>query len=248
MINFYYYDGQIRKYLLQVTNVFAGLQVQTGKGTCGEAEMMTVPISLGSRDRVVAAIGAGNTQNKPFSLPQMALSMTGLNMAPHRHGIGVIDRKTYLPDGGIYPDDLRVAERVMPIPYIMTCELSIYASNQQQMHQILEQLMMMFDPVLQIQMNDVAFDWTKITTVELTGMTNEENYPPGGDRRIILWSLAFEIPIYISAPMDIKNEIVRSITIRMGDTAGLQFNEFDENGQSIPVAPGFSFGNTTITG
>jgi hypothetical protein len=248
MLTEYFYEGQLRSYLLQFCNIFTGLQVKTGKGECGVEEMMTVPISIGSRDRVVAAIQAGNTQNKPFAVPAMVGNMTAVALSPNRKGVGVVDRRTYLPQGGIYPDDLKSATRIMPIPYIMSTELSIYASNTQQMHQILEQLLMLFDPILQIQTSDAALDWTKITTVELTGLNNEENYPPAGDRRLIMWTLSFDIPIYISAPVDIKDEIVRKIVIRLGDLDKFQINEYDDQGNMVPFEAGGEYGTITVTG
>lgn len=246
MIDFYFFDGQIRRYLLQFCHIFTGLKVKTG--ITADSEFITVPISIGSRDRVVAAIMAGNTQNRPFTLPAMSVSMSSLALAPARKGVGVVDRKTFLPAGGVYPDDLRTSVRVMPIPYVMTVELSIYASNTLQLHQILEQILMLFDPVLQIQTSDSAFDWTKITSVELTSINNEENFPAGGDKRILQWSLSFDIPIYISAPIDIKDDIVRKIFIQVGDLEGLQINEYDEDGNLVPFADGHNYGTIIIDG
>lgn len=219
---------------MQFCNIFSGLKVQTGKGECDEPEFITVPITIGSRDRVVAALQTGNTQNKTFSLPIMAANMTGLNLAPSRKGTGVVDSRVFLPAGGIYPDDLRVVNRVMPIPYTMSIELSICTSNTQQTHQVLEQLLMLFDPTLQIQTSDAAFDWTKLSSVELVGISNEENYPAGADKRIINWSLQFELPIYISAPIDIRDEVVRKIIIQIGDLTGFTVNEFNEEGELVP--------------
>ncbi len=247
MITEYFYEGQLRSYLLQFCNIFAGLRVATGKGECDEIEYMTVPISVGSKDRVVAAIQAGNTQNRPFTLPAMAASITSINLSPSRKGIGVVDRRVYLPQGGVYPEDLRTVIRVMPIPYVMGIDLSIYASNTHQLHQILEQILMLFDPVLQIQTSDAAFDWTKITTVELIGVNNEENYPPGGDRRVLQWTLNFSIPIYISAPIDIRDEMVRKIIITLGDLSGFSVNEYDEDGNLVPFDPGMEYARIEIT-
>lgn len=234
MISHYFYENQIRSYLLQFCNIFAGLRVKTGKGESGETEFITVPITIGSKDRVVAAIQAGNTQNKPFSLPVMAAYMTNISLSSTRKGIGVVDKRVFLPAGGVYPDDLKTVTRVMPIPYLMSVQLSIYASNTEQMLQILEQLLVLFDPILQIQTSDSAFDWTKITTVELVNVTNEENYPSGVDKRIIQWSLDFEIPIYISAPIDIRDDMVRKIIIQLGDLDKFEIDEFDENGNLTP--------------
>jgi hypothetical protein len=246
MINQHFYEGQMKATLLQFCNIFAGLKVSTGKNECGEIDFISVPIAVGSRDSVVAALQAGNTQNKPFSLPIMSANMTGLSMAQNRKGTGVVDRRVYLPTGGVYPNDLRTVVRVMPIPYIMNVDLSIYASNSNQMHQILEQLLMLFDPTLQIQTSDSAFDWTKIATVELVGISNEENFPPGGDRRVIVWSLQFAIPFYISVPVDIKDEMVRKIFIQLGDLDGFQINEFGDDGQMVPFEAGSSYGTTIV--
>jgi len=136
----------------------------------------------------------------------------------------------------------------MPIPYIMTIELSIYSSNTQQQHQILEQLLMIFDPAIQIQKDDSAFDWTKISVVENTGVNIEENYPPGGDRRMLISSLTFDLPIYISAPMNIKEELVRSIIIRLGDLSGFSVNEYDDDGNLVPFTVAAQYGTVTVTG
>ena len=246
MINFYYYQGQLRKYMLQFCNIFVGLKVETGKGECGEPEFITVPIRIGSKDRVVAAIEAGNTQNKPFSLPSMAAAMTALRLSPNRKGTNVTDKRSYLPEGGVWPTDIRTVTRIMPIPFIMEMELSIYASNTQQLHQMLEQILMLFDPTLQIQTNDSATDWTQITLVELTDINNEENYPAGADRRVINWTFKFSIPIYISAPMDVKDDVVRKILIRIGDLDGFVLDEYDENGNLVPFNSDSLFGTVEI--
>lgn len=248
MINHYFYDGQLRSYLLQFCNIFAGLKVATGKGECGDEEFITVPIALGSRDRVAAAIMAGNTQNKPFAVPIMAVQMTGLAMSPNRKGVGTVDRRTILPNGGIFPNDLKTVTRVMPIQYNMSVELVAYASNTQQIHQIIEQILVLFDPSIQIQTSDAALDWTKITSVELVGINNEENNPPGGDRRIINWSFNFELPIYLSIPMNVKEDLVKSIHVTIGEGSSFHVNEFDENGDLVPFDEGKILGSFTVSG
>lgn len=248
MISTYFFDSQLKRYLIQAANIFTGMQVSTGIGVCGESEMMSVPIRIGNRDKVVAALEAGNTQNKPFSIPAMALSMGTLTINPNRKGVGTVDNRVYLPAGGVYPTDLKSMKRVMPIPYIMGLELVLLASNTLQLHQILEQILILFDPVLQIQTTDVAHDWTKITTVELTGINNNENYPIGAERRVISWTLNFEMPIYISAPVDIKSEVVHRIIVRLGDLEKFTLTEFDEFGNLQPFTGDGLWATTIIDG
>jgi hypothetical protein len=235
MINHFQFSGQIRSYLLQFVSIFYGLQVQTGRGECDELEMISVPIVIGQKDRVVAALMAGNTQNRMFSLPTMSAHLASLAIAPERRKVqAFLDQRVTLPVGGVFPNDLTVVKRSMPIPYNATIELSIYTSNSLQRDQILEQILVLFNPDIQIQKSDGPFDWTKLTKVELTDISNEENYPASTDRRMIVWTLSFEVPIYLSIPMGVKDDLVRKIIIQIGDLAKMVINEVDEDGQITP--------------
>ncbi len=232
MINHFQFNGQLRAYLYQFVSIFYGLQVQTGKGECGESEMISVPIVIGQKDRVVAALMAGNTQNRMFSLPTMSAHLSNLAIAPERRKVqAFVDQRVTLPVGGVFPGDLTVVKRSMPIPYNATIELSIYASNSLQRDQILEQILVLFNPDLQIQTSDGPFDWTKITKVELTDISNEENYPASTDRRMIVWSLTFEVPIFLTIPMGVKDDLVRKVIIQIGDLGSMTIGEVDEDGQ-----------------
>lgn len=235
MINHYHFDNQIRQYLLQFISIFYGLQVQTGKGECGETQLITVPVVIGNKDRVVAAIMAGNTSNRVFGLPAMSAHLSALALAPERRRTpGMLDQRTHLKVGGVFPDDLTVVKRAMPVPYNATVELSIYTSNTQQRDQILEQILVLFNPDIQIQKSDGEFDWTRITKVELTDISNEENYPSSTERRMIVWTLTFEIPIYLSIPLGVKDDLVRKIIIQIGSLDSMLVNEVDVNGNILP--------------
>lgn len=235
MINNYWYDAQLRSYLLQFIAIFQGLQVQTGKGECDEAQFISVPCVIGNKDRVVAALHTGNTDNRMFSLPTMSVYMTGLTLAPERRKVqAYVDQRTTMKAGGVFPDDLTVVKRAMPVPYNMQLELSIWASNTQQMHQILEQVLVLFNPDIQIQKSDAPFDWTKLTKVELTDIANEENYPSSQDKRMIIWTLTFDMPIYLSVPMGVKDDLVRKIIIQIASLGDMLVNEVDENGELTP--------------
>lgn len=240
MLNNFFFDGQFKSYILQFCSIFYGLEVQSGLDECGVQTFTSVPIVVGNKDRVVAALMAGNTQNRMFSLPTMAVHLQEINIAPERRKVqAFIDQKVTLPVGGVFPNDLTVVKRAMPIPYNITLELSIYASNTLQRDQILEQILVLFNPDIQIQKSDGPFDWTKLTKVELTGISNEENYPSSSDRRFILWTLTFEMPIFLSIPMGVKDDLVRKIIIQIGDMSSMSINEVDEDGHITPFSDPF---------
>lgn len=213
----YYYNKQLRQYLLQFMAIFAGMKVSVGKLGDTDPRLISVPIKNGSSDRVVADIKAENTQNKPIRLPLFSAHLTNLSLAPQlRKGVGQTRRKSHMPTGGEFPTDIKVVRQRMPVPYIATYDLGIWASNQDQHYQMLEQILMLFDPILHIQTSDEVFDWTRLTTVELVGMGLEENIPAGADRRLIQSTLSFDVPVYISAPAEVHDKFVKDIFIRIG--------------------------------
>lgn len=215
----YYYNHQIEKYFIQFMAIFAGLQVQVGKNERSGDENKLIPVKImpGNRDRVVGWIKGRYTQNKPVFLPMMSANITGPEMAPElRKGVGTTRRESYVERGGVIPDDIKVVKQYMPVPYLLSTELSIWASNQEQRYQILEQILSMFDPDIQIQKSDAIFDWTKITKVELLNVAYEDNYPIDADRRILITTLTFALPIYLSAPANIKDEFIKDIWVRIG--------------------------------
>lgn len=237
-IRHYYYNGQLKKAIKVFANIFAGMRVRTGLNACGEVDEIEAPIRYGSTDRVASAIAARNTQNALYTLPMMSCYMTGIELAPDRmHGVNTTDRRSYLEQGGVYPDDIKSLRRVMPIPYNLQMELAIHASNTEQAYQILEQIMLLFDYDLQIQFNDAVFDWGKISKVTLTGFGNEEVYPVGTERRMLVWNLTFDFPIWISPPYEIRTEIIQSITLNISDIGGFELEEVDDDGNLVPFDP-----------
>lgn len=213
----FYYDGQIKRYLVQFMSIFSAMQVITGKRDDNEPQLIKVPIHYGNKDRVVAHILADNTQNKLLRLPIMSANLTAIDLAPElRKGVGGERRQTYMPRGEVFPDDLKTVHQLMPIPYRARAEIAIMSSNTEQKLQILEQILMIFDPSIQLQTSDALLDWTKLTTVELDNIGIEENYPTGTDRRILVTVLSFNFPIYIAAPSNIKSEYIKEIFVRIG--------------------------------
>lgn len=220
----YYYDSQLRSYMVQFMAVFAGLKVAVGENDFEkQSNLIDVPIRYGSSDRVVNAIKSDNTQNMPIRLPTMAAYMTGIQMAPDaRKGVGVVERRSYLERGMAFPSDIKVIEREQPIPYRAVFDLSIMTSNTYQHYQILEQILTLFNPIIQIQTSDDMLDWKRLTTVELENIGLEENYPAGTDTRIIQTTLSFVVPIYLAPPTVINRNYIAGIRMRL---AAIEANE-----------------------
>jgi hypothetical protein len=244
----YYYNTQLKKALIVFASIFSGMQVRTGKNACGDEEMLDVPIHYGSGDRVAQAIASGNTQNRLPTLPTMTCYMTGIEPAPDRkHGSHTMGRKTFLEQGGVYPNDVKGLTWAMPTPYNLGFELSIFTSNTDQAWQILEQIMLIFDDYdLQVQFNDTPFDYAKITKVTLDSIGNEENFPVGTDRRLISWTLNFTFYTWISPPAEIRENLINNINIKLGSLDEFRMNEVGEDGTLSDFNGNENFGDITI--
>ena len=212
----FFYDAQIERYLTQFMHIFSGLQVQTGVRGDGERKMMAVPVVYGSRDRVSAAIRANNTQNSLISVPMMSCYLKELGFDWKRNAGANNYRDTpYIPQGGIFPQDVKTIHQARPSPYTMHVEVLLYTSNQEQHMQILEQIMVYFNPTLEIQTSDASHDWTKIVSVDLMDIRFNENYAAETQGRLIQTALTFEVPVWISSPTSIRNNLVKDIFLRI---------------------------------
>jgi hypothetical protein len=96
-------------------------------------------------------------------------------------------------------------ERLMPVPYKLTINLDIWTSNTNQKLQILEQILVLFNPALEIQSTDNYIDWTSMTVCNLERVNwSSRTIPIGTDNPIDVATLTFSIPIWISSPAKVK--------------------------------------------
>lgn len=214
----YFYFGQFKKHILQFCEVFRGIEVQTGISSNNEIKTIEVPIVYGAMDKVVAAILANNTQNLPLRLPTMAAYLNNINMASELFvGTDTTKDVAYTPRGGVFPDDVKTFSQIRPIPYKLNLDLHICTSNMEQMLQILEQILILFNPSLQIQTSDKLYDGGRIKDITLVGITNNENFPLGTDKRTITYSLNFETTVYLTAPVQLRNDRIQQIRLRLNN-------------------------------
>lgn len=229
----YYFDAQLKRYATQFMAIFAELKVKVGASADQPARLINCPVIWGSRDKVVAWIKGEQTQNKPLRLPAMSAFLRSLAMAADKKkGIGMTRRQTVaLNNGQPFPNNVGVYRQIQPIPYRAVFELSVFASNALQHHQIMEQLLILFDPAVQLQTSDDPLDMTQITQVELTNINWEENFPAGADRRIIQSVLFFEVIIYLSGPANFRQNYIQNVKIRLA---------------VVPTATNFSDSNSIL--
>jgi hypothetical protein len=226
----HFYDAQIRRYLTQLVRMFSNFTYKDGKGT-----LVQVPVMYGDLTRQVASILRDNSENKIPSAPRMAVYITGLDLDRTRTSDSSyvnklnIRERSYDADGNEYlksEGKNYTVERLMPTPYTLQVNVDIWSTNTDQKLQLLEQILTLFNPSLEIQTTDNYVDWTSLSAVMLENVTfSSRSIPTGTESEIDVATLGFSTPIYLSAPAKVKKlgVITNIITAIFADN-GLEIN------------------------
>ena len=230
----FFYDEQIRRFLLQYIRAFSNFQVEYGKDRNGNTTLLTVPVKYGDSTRMVSSILRENSENKIIPTPMISCYITGLTYNPERRQDPTfVDKKhirmrkfdintnTYNTQQG----NAFTIERLMPVPYTLQMATDIWTSNTNQKLQLMEQILVLFNPALEIQSTDNYLDWTSLSYIELQQVQfSNRSVPVGVDEQIDIATLSFTVPIYLTAPAKVKklgviNKIVASIFDDQGGIA-----------------------------
>lgn len=205
----HFYDGQIRRYITQLVRMMSGFSYKDSS-----QDINVVPVMYGDLTRQVGSILRDNSENKIPTAPRMALYVTSLELdtsrladASYVNKVNIREREfdqagnEYLnTEGKNY-----TVERLMPTPYTLTVSVDIWSTNTDQKLQILEQILMLFNPSLELQTTDNYLDWTSLTAVYLNSIAwSSRTIPAGTESEIDVSTLEFTTPIWVAPPAKVK--------------------------------------------
>ena len=229
----FFYDEQIRRFLLQFTRIFSGFQVEYANENDGvnAAALIRVPVRYGDATRNAQTIIQENSRNSLPSTPLMTFYITGLDYEQSRmqepYFVSKVNvrQRTYEPSTETYETtqgNAFTVERLMPVPFKLTINLDIWTSNTNQKLQLLEQILTLFNPSLEIQSTDNFIDWTSLSTMYLDRTVwTSRSIPIGTENPIDVATLTFSMPIWISSPAKVKKlGVVERIVASMYDAQG----------------------------
>ena len=229
----FFYDEQIRRFLLQFTRIFSGFQVEYGRDTTNPNQyaLLRVPVRYGDASRNAQTIIQENSANSLPSSPLMTFYIAGLDydrprmQEPYFVSRFAVKQRTYDTATETYETTQGNAftiERLMPVPYKLTLNLDIWTTNTNQKMQILEQILTLFNPALEIQSTDNYIDWTSLSVVELESVQwSSRTIPMGTENPIDICTLRFNLPIWISSPAKVKKlGVIERVIASMYDAQG----------------------------
>ncbi len=213
----HFYDGQLRRYITQVVRLVSNFVVKYSDGT-----LVRVPVMYGDQDRQAASIINQNSENAVASAPRIAVYVSDLDLARDRMGDSTYVGKLHIRERAINEETgayeytqggQYTVERLMPTPFDLSLKVDIWSTSTDQKLQILEQLLTLFNPSLEIQTTDNYIDWTSLSVVELGDVVfSSRSVPVGTNSAIDIATLTLKTPVWLSPPVKVKKlGIVTSI-------------------------------------
>jgi hypothetical protein len=261
----FFYDAQIERFLVQFIRMVSEFQVEFGKDRAGVTTLQRVPVYYGDGSRQVAQILTNNSTNMLPTVPAMTVYINNITydrdrvQEPNFIGKMNIRQKYYNEDTLEYENrqgNAFTIERPMPVPYTLELKLDIWTSNTKQKLQLLEQLIVLFNPALEIQSTDNYIDWTSLSVVYLESPNwSSRSVPIGTDNPIDVATLTFKLPVWISAPAKVKKlgviqKIIANIHDAQGDLNSAVYSEDNLLGNRqyfTPMAYGALLVGTNLT-
>lgn len=233
----YFYDAQLRRYLAQFMRIFSGFKVSEGTRN-GATYYNRIPVRYSDMNRMVAHILRKGSENMVNSTPFIACNIQSLLIARDRtQDPMLVDKlqvaeRSYDSTAGQYQSgqgNLYSTDRYMPVPYNLTMNIDIWTGNTDQKMQILEQILILFNPSIILQHTANPIDWTSLFEVELTDIQwSNRSIPAGVDETIDVATLTFTLPIWLSPPAKVKRQkIINTIVTNVFNVDNLSDLGYD---------------------
>jgi hypothetical protein len=196
-----------------------------------DAALLRVPVRYGDASRNAQNIIQENSRNSMPSSPLMTFYVSSLDydrprmQDPTFVSKIAVRQRTYDESTETYETtqgNAFTVERLMPVPYKLGITLDVWTSNTNQKMQLLEQMLTLFNPSLEIQSTDNYIDWTSLSVVELDSVTwTSRTIPMGAENPIDVATLKFSLPIWISSPAKVKKlGVVERVIASVYDSQG----------------------------
>lgn len=225
----YFYSGQIRNYRLQIIRAFSNFYIKYGTG-----ELVRVPCRYGDASRIAENVVRGGSENKVLSCPFITVYLSGITMSStRRQDPTFVDRvqvneRLYNEETQQYGNDIGnryTVQRYMPVPYDITVQVDIWTNNLDQKEQLAEQILVLYNPSIDIQTSVNPLDWSVLSLLEMQDniIWTSRTIPQGTDNPIDVMTMTFKVPVWINPPAKVKRQaIIHEIITNIVDATGSQ--------------------------
>lgn len=238
MLDRRFYWGTIRKAIVAFGNMFNNITIQRKDENGEVVQLLRVPLSYAPKQKFLARIQQrpdSTARNTQIVLPRMSFEMISLDYDPARK-ISPIQRSRALSNNAN-----TLNTQYAPTPYNITVILYVYAKNQDDGLQIIEQILPYFNPDYNLTLKAVPeLNILNDLPILLNSVMFEDDYE--GDfttRRSIIWTLTFTMKLNFYGPVSPQGIIRKTIATTYSDV------ELDKLQQKVTVEPDPNLANPT---
>lgn len=217
MLDQRFYWGTIRKAIVAFGTMFNGITIERKDSNGNVVQIQRVPLSYSPKQKFLAKIRQQpNVDEANFQviLPRMGFEMIALDYDPNR-------KISPLQQNRTLNSSTTASAQYAPTPYNISVLLYIYAKNQDDGLQIIEQILPYFNPDYNLTLKAIPeLDIKNDLPILLNTIGFEDDYE--GDmttRRAIIWTLSFVMKLNFYGPVSKQGVINRVVanTFRNSD-------------------------------
>jgi hypothetical protein len=208
MLDQRFYWGTTRKAIIAFGNMFNNIVIERKNAQGQMVQLIKVPLSYAPKQKFLARIQQRPEIDEPdvqVVLPRMSFEMVQLQYDPNR-------KISPLQQSRSVDTSTTANSQYAPTPYNLTMYLYIYARNQDDGLQIIEQILPYFNPDYNLTLKAIPqLNITNDLPILLDTIGFEDDYEGElTNRRMITWTLSFTMKLNYFGPVS-KQGIIRKV-------------------------------------
>ena len=237
MFGGHYYHERIRKSVSIFGRLFNNLYVIRKDASGGVLNQLKVPLSYAPKQKYLERIRENpsleNDTRVAIKLPRMSFEIVDISY-------DLTSQLTKVSNFNTQGSSVAKRQKFFsPVPYNIGFSLSIYAKNQDDALQLVEQILPTFNPQYTLSIfpfKDIYPDFVEDVPIVITSVTFEDDYQSTLEqRRTIVYNLTFEMKVQFYGDIENKDVIRTSNAKLFNMNAGL--NDSDIYLERVTVTP-----------
>lgn len=223
MLDQTFYWGTTRKAIVAFGNLFNDIFIERRDSSGAVQQEFKVPLAYAPRQKMLARIEQQPDVDTKFTqviLPRMSFEIVNLVYDPIRK-VSPINTNRAINSADAY----RVQAQYAPTPYDLNINLFVYAKNQDDGLQIIEQILPYFNPDFNLSLKAIPqLNILNDLPVILNSVVYEDEYENDFSvRRSIIWTLGFTLKLNYYGPVN-RTGIIRRVQSNFYRDQGLTQN------------------------
>ena len=187
MFGQYFYHAVTRRFIIVFGTLFNDIHIKRTRSD-STIQDIKIPLTYGSYDKMIARLRGDENLDKKIAASSPALSFV---MGPPKYDAS---RKLQSTNQRCIKTADGTKTQFMGVPYNFDVSLFIYAKEEEDGLEILEQILPFFTPSLTLTVvmdDDLGYKMDVPVVLESVDYENEKNWGPFTERRYLIWELKF---------------------------------------------------------